>query len=312
MPYRIIQISIPPPDGEWLQVYGYRKYHRIYHSYGAGENYQIMIRAFMGSGFDNDRNVYLNYHCKEDFSDVRFTRSDGVTFLSYWIERKLDGYYADFWVKIPDSLDENDIFIYIYYGNPNSTSLSNGENTFIFFDSFETDFSKWDNIENMSRGYEMPWEGSFSAQNKEGVSRIGKNIDIENVAYGIKYIDLLHEPLTKHGMGIYGTTLYHIGVDEDFSIVHYVYRYSMTYVVTNVMRTWGWHNFEIGVVSDKTYYFIDYNLVANLNMGGRTSYIGFGSSWERNQEWGYWDCVYLRKFIYPEPSHGEWGLEEVQ
>ena len=39
--------------------------------------------------------------CRSDFGDIRFTDSDGVTELSYWMEEKVDGDYAVFWVKVP-------------------------------------------------------------------------------------------------------------------------------------------------------------------------------------------------------------------
>lgn len=74
-----------------------------------------------------------------DYSDIRFTSSDGSTELSYWMER--DGI---FWVKVPTiSIGSNTI--YMYYGNSAATTTSNGDNTFIFFDDFTgtTYTDKW-------------------------------------------------------------------------------------------------------------------------------------------------------------------------
>ena len=42
--------------------------------------------------------VNLNGHCRTDFGDVRFTDDEG-TLLDYWIESKVDGEYAIFWVE---------------------------------------------------------------------------------------------------------------------------------------------------------------------------------------------------------------------
>ncbi|MFH8038560.1 MAG: DUF2341 domain-containing protein [Candidatus Aenigmatarchaeota archaeon] len=73
-----------------------------------------------------------------DYGDIRFTDSDG-TQLNYWQEA--DG---KFWVKVPFIRARSTKTIYLYYGNPNATSVSNGDNTFIFFDDFSTtDTNKW-------------------------------------------------------------------------------------------------------------------------------------------------------------------------
>ena len=80
-----------------------------------------------------------------DFDDLRFTSSDGLTELNYWIESKTDSTTASVWVKIP-TLANGDNTIYMYYGNPSATSMSNGDNTFIFFDHFlgsQVDTNKW-------------------------------------------------------------------------------------------------------------------------------------------------------------------------
>ncbi|MEM0476126.1 MAG: DUF2341 domain-containing protein, partial [Candidatus Aenigmatarchaeota archaeon] len=42
------------------------------------------------------------------------------------------------WVKVPSIPANSNKTIYLYYGNPSATSMSNGDNTFIFFDDFRT------------------------------------------------------------------------------------------------------------------------------------------------------------------------------
>jgi len=80
-----------------------------------------------------------------DFDDLRFTSSNGITELSYWLESKTDSTTATIWVKIP-SLASGDNTIYMYYANASATTASNGDNTFEFFDDFSgaaIDSSKW-------------------------------------------------------------------------------------------------------------------------------------------------------------------------
>ena len=44
---------------------------------------------------------------------------------------------AQIWVKVPSIPASGVKTIYLYYGNPVAPSTSDGDNTFIFFDSFE-------------------------------------------------------------------------------------------------------------------------------------------------------------------------------
>ena len=86
----------------------------------------------------------FNYsNTKSNGGDIRFSDSSH-SILDYWIESWNPTGNSIIWVKIPTSGTST---IYMYYGNPNAVSLSNGNNTFIFFDDFEgisLDFSKWD------------------------------------------------------------------------------------------------------------------------------------------------------------------------
>ena len=88
-----------------------------------------------------------------DFDDLRFTSSDGTTELSYWLESKTDSTTATIWVKIP-SLASGDNTIYMYYANASATTASNGDNTFEFFDHFDTlpSTTKWDIVGTPAQG----------------------------------------------------------------------------------------------------------------------------------------------------------------
>jgi len=131
----------------WLSGWSYRKSHKITGSTaGAVSNYQIPLTVHYGSGSDSGGDVYLNGKCRSDFGDIRFTDSDGVTLLPYWVEDKVDSNYAKVWVKVPSiPASPSQATIYIYYGNSSATSASSGVDTFVLFDDFDTlDTSKWD------------------------------------------------------------------------------------------------------------------------------------------------------------------------
>jgi len=100
-----------------------------------------------------------------DFDDIRFVDSDGVTFLDYWLESKVDSRSAIFWVKVPNIPATSSKTIYMYYGNLKIGSMSNGDKTFEFFDDFigngSTDFTNMTKVDfvNLLSGGE--WFSNF-------------------------------------------------------------------------------------------------------------------------------------------------------
>ncbi|RLC73779.1 MAG: hypothetical protein DRI26_00045 [Chloroflexi bacterium] len=114
----------------WLSGFSYRKRLIINGSNGAGTGYQIKLKIGSSSGGD----FHLNGHCSDFPNDIRFTKDDGLTLLKYWIEDPSEDPIT-VWVKIDDNLDSNKE-IYCYYGSSIASSLSDGEETFEFFDDF--------------------------------------------------------------------------------------------------------------------------------------------------------------------------------
>ncbi|MCD6311951.1 MAG: DUF2341 domain-containing protein, partial [Elusimicrobia bacterium] len=73
---------------------------------------------------------------QSDLDDVRFTKSDKITPLNYWIDSDTNN-PTGFWVKVP-SVPVGDSTVYIYYGNNNAGTGQSGDDTFIMFDDFES------------------------------------------------------------------------------------------------------------------------------------------------------------------------------
>ena len=61
-----------------------------------------------------------------DFDDIRFYTASGDS-IDYWIEEKTDSTSADVWVKLPAA---DMLYIYAYYGNAATVSVSDGEDVF--------------------------------------------------------------------------------------------------------------------------------------------------------------------------------------
>lgn len=85
--------------------------------------------------------VVINYASgmQTDFDDIRFYDATDNLELPYFIESKTDGVSAVVWLKTGRNNN-----IYLYYGNPNAISSSNGSKVFEFFEDFEDgDYNGW-------------------------------------------------------------------------------------------------------------------------------------------------------------------------
>lgn len=88
-------------------------------------------------------NVTYDSDMQPDFDDLRFTwydeSSDAEVNIDYWLDKYVDSEYALVWVEVPSIKALGQETLYMYYGDPDAVSGSNGEETFIFFDGFSTD-----------------------------------------------------------------------------------------------------------------------------------------------------------------------------
>jgi hypothetical protein len=71
---------------------------------------------------------------RSDGGDIRFTDSDGLTSLNYWIESGINTSSTLIWVKVPSIPASSKKTIYLYYGNPSATSTSSDTATFDYAD----------------------------------------------------------------------------------------------------------------------------------------------------------------------------------
>lgn len=144
----MLQATASDPDYDgWLDGWQYRKSHTVNETPGADAGYQIALKVYYGSGTDGAETlsgltfgkVYCDYCVQPDFDDVRFTLSDGETLLPYWIESIAEENYAIFWVKVTGNLTDSAQTLYIYYGNADASTTSDGTQVFELFDDFNDD-----------------------------------------------------------------------------------------------------------------------------------------------------------------------------
>lgn len=120
---------------------------------------------------------------KTDCSDIRFVAEDNQTLLPYYIESGANTASTKIWIKIPSlpaGSIENPSYvkIYMYYGNPLATSVSDPRDVFDAYDDFSTNprtSGYWDIYDRGDQTYTCVWNsaaGNFSLtkanQNRAG------------------------------------------------------------------------------------------------------------------------------------------------
>jgi hypothetical protein len=142
----LAQTKEPPPSpkskgGDWSPAF-YRSIPISNASDAALVDVQVKVEldaSFMG-------NPYQNVLPKG--SDIRFFLSDRKTEIPYWIESFDPTGISRLWVRVQD-LPVGRSEIMMYYGDPSARAVSNGTDTFLFFDDFSgmsgrvPDISKW-------------------------------------------------------------------------------------------------------------------------------------------------------------------------
>lgn len=118
-------------DGSWA----YRQLINISTTSENLTNYQVEIQINLTDEYDAGK---LNSTCK----DIRFTDST-ENLIDFWAEEcNITGSNSTFWAEIPFMQNNTNTTIYMYYGNLEINSASNGINTFPFFEDFE-DIGGW-------------------------------------------------------------------------------------------------------------------------------------------------------------------------
>jgi hypothetical protein len=291
--------------------------------------------------------VNLEQHSRTDFGDVRFTASDGKTLLDYWIEDRVNGEYAVFWVKVNGDLGSNPATTYIYYGKKDANTTSNGNNTFLLFDDFlggSLDGNKWTSI---IRGA----GGSISVAN--GEVTLNPNDNTISSASILSVTTFTNDILIRTKRKYSGGTEYYLDtslgagqvVDENGQTSNWWHTtlqsgYWCFYQTPSDWANGLWRMPATGgkvALSNvgKTLFDTSYKIhdltcestgVIKWIVDGVQQYSATDSSSLTNNKkilisqgeyvngWGantVIDYVFVRRYIDPEPSNGAWGTEET-
>ncbi|MHA2133583.1 MAG: DUF2341 domain-containing protein [Candidatus Thorarchaeota archaeon] len=324
--------SIPSSLQGWLSGWEYRKSHTVEGSPGAGTDYQIRITVHYGSGTDTGENVSCDSLCRSDFSDIRFTDNDGTTLLDYWTESSVTTEQAVFWVEVAANLNTTHD-IYVYYGNPEANTASNGSATFMLFDDFENgSFDAWDNVgseviiqslvvkdgnssaelpgfggerylsQNISRAY----NGSFMVHTWINLDSSGDRSGYPVYWNGITATDEFHR-----GYSVFGHNTHWSHASNSVNPVYWPendsfvsdtwYRIEVGFdLITSRQRAWN-NRLFMGEMPLKPQ-LVDVNVTSIKNLTAAGGNNPGETMWVDN--------YYIRKWIPLEPSHSEWGAFE--
>ncbi|MFX0097588.1 MAG: DUF2341 domain-containing protein [Candidatus Hodarchaeota archaeon] len=341
----LIFLSVLPPivvpaatsnGANWLPGWSFRKGHGIISTHShVGTNYQAKIVVHYGLGTDIGADVFCNNKCRTDFGDIRFTDTDGMTELDYWMEEKMDSNYAIFWVELTANLIYNSTVIYLYYGRSDAVTSSNGEDVFIFFDDFETgtvDYSKWD-------VYGVGPQDTVSivtdpTDDSNKVLKIHESGDgnstgvltneweaTPTVAIGLRWrrsadYDKWAAYMSGQIFKANNEILFRECVYFDGNYHHYFYNgpYHTDYQPAFSTTANTWHKLEYRVHSDYVNAYYDdedhiggYDLSIARGWARRFSPLQF-EEYEENRD-TFIDSIYVRKYV-ADSLHGAWGGEE--
>ncbi len=324
--------------GAWLYGWSYRKLHIINNATGAGTNYQIKIIVVNGTGVDDNNTVYTNNNTRAYFGDVRFTDDDSFTVLDCWMETVNMGINATFWVEIADDLSTSPVTIYMYYGKSDASTTSHGASTFLYFNDFLTEIG-------FTR---FPYDTIATVGTENGVNATGWSISSSTLLH-TQQLNLTHEfalaSLSNDNVAIHArvnlltlSAPEGVGVTGRYTVASnviacYFLRIEYNNDSYDKFRLWkdlagaetnvgGYYLFT---PTANTWYEIELRMSGSNIRGSLdgveqigtwdtsiTSGTELGCFAERNSTRDQsFDDFWVRKYVYPEPTHGVWGGEEI-
>jgi len=99
---------------------------------------QQLVTEYIIYPFSDITDYQINLTNVPSFSKEDVLVVSNKMILPHWVESK-----GSVWIKIPKLTKNTPLKIYTLTGNPSAASASNGTNTFVFFDDFSGDLSKW-------------------------------------------------------------------------------------------------------------------------------------------------------------------------
>jgi len=302
-------------ESEWA----YYRQGSVFSSQHCGylEDYQVKLVLHYGEGISDGDNIYLNRSCREDFSDVRFTGEDGETPLNYWLQEVDSGISATVWVNF-SYISETGTNFYLYYGNPDIGSASNGWKTFMIFNDGTT-LDDW--VESKSI-YDFDWKIVDRDGNKVirctsvgsgGWSNLYYNASTGTDFYAAECSIRAQEGLTntnyQEGIGYYLD--YPMAKWIDFRGYDY-WQLRDRQAESNsdsapYFDARRWHEFSFVKNGNSWELFVDGESKVTREANEVGQNIGMYANLGSAGHWVEFDNFRVRSYCFPVPEFGEWG-----
>ena len=266
---------------------------------------------------------------RSDCGDIRFTwyntTSSTEQNISYWIESGCNTANTIVWIKVPEIPASSSTTVYMYYGNPDATSESNGDNVFELFDDFDgtsLDTSKWQitvngdssyNIDNSTLYMHIPNVGDSNRITLQTNTNFSKNLIFRtkrkaNPNSGRKQII------------VGGDTRAYYELDTNDCVESFFLTSSNHCGNTEISpRTDdnNWHIIDIAyVIGQEARLYIDGVFKKSITASFPTNYtyihFAWTPYWKSNPADIYIDYIYARKFTDPEPTYSVGGELSIQ
>jgi hypothetical protein len=289
----------------WNENWILRKIHKIIGSAdGNLENYTVKIVTHKSSGTDSNENVYLGSNVRDDFGDVRFIDDSGNE-LDYLLDFLNSGDNATFWVEIPSiPTNPNTVNVSVYYNNPTETSNSDIKDTF----PQAIDFGS-DSIISYGGSQDSGGNGEWTTDADENYIRFGLG---SNRANNWKAVNAGNLNIVS---GDYRICFWYksdsgeaeisgVGHDTETSTIEQGKTYQ-----TEGTQSWGINDIDQYNRGAGGWQYLD--AVLNDYIGSH-SYLTIAHDNDGGPNTDdYFKNIRVRKYTSNEPTHGEWGNEEM-
>jgi len=238
------------------------------------------------------------------------------------LESKVDGVTATFWIKIAGNLTAQSQIIYLYYGNDQATIESNGETTFVFFDDFSSDLSKWVKEKNGAHIYinseHLVLDGGTTSS-PYGHTVLGSSINYSVFRNGVIEADIFPSDNALPEIGFRGVYSSNIGYkarwdcrsgsESPWMKPAYSGWNAFGTSITRCGLSNQWQKVKIEVMGST------FKMYSNDVLKSTVVDVQYGNDGEISLQNHYgascfYDNVRVRKYVNFEPIHSLWGEEE--
>lgn len=228
-----------------------------------------------------------------------------------------------FWVKVDDDLTANQE-VYIYYENAAASSLSSGANTFIKFmdaeaanalDEWEADAGRVQVVRDDDYGgftglYTFAQNLVNHASHYPHIAGAPAPVTARRVFF--HFYDWAGVTGDNHTIAQDGVTIGMIKFSAAQSTTHYSYRIGANTFTSAVARGIGeWHDFEYLFKTGDVTGEIDGTQIFSVVEPDTFLYAQIGS-WAAYGHVGYYDDIFVAKYVDPEPVVGTAGDEQIE